>query len=393
MSNAFNLGGRRYFELSEVPDLFPPPKKALRLLILADDLHPANVVQDHIRSFTEFSSHCVSIVNTRNVILPNRHHEFNYDALLIHYSIFVILENYLSTAWQKFISTFRGPVALIHEDEYQQINTFKKKFAELGVQVVFSCLDSIKNLELVYGGRSLLRDTLFFRSLPGYIPTELISTSQPPISGRPLDIVYRGRNLRPELGRAAQEKRLIGERVLAVISKYGLTFDISSKEDDRIYGTQWTQFLRSARAMLGVEGGASIFDFDGSISDDVTAYMEAKPDAEFEDIWANVLAKHEGNINYRTITPKIFEAILAKTVLVLYPGKYNKLLTPDRHFIQLERDGSNMDDVVAKLKDHNYLQSMADLTYKEITQRTELRAQFYVKQIDRVLSALSLKLQ
>ena len=145
--------------------------------------------------------------------------------------------------------------------------------------------------------------------------------------------------------------------------------------------------------MLGVEGGASIFDFDGSISDDVTAYMEAKPDAEFEDIWANVLAKHEGNINYRTITPKIFEAILAKTVLVLYPGKYNKLLTPDRHFIQLERDGSNMDDVVAKLKDHNYLQSMADLTYKEITQRTELRAQFYVKQIDRVLSALSLKLQ
>jgi hypothetical protein len=389
MHGAFDSGSRSYFELREVPVVFPPPDKALRLLILADDLHPANVVQDHIRSFSEFSTHRVSVVNTRNVKLPDQHPASNYDALLIHYSIFVIAETYLSRAWQEYISTFLGPVAVIHEDEYQKISAFKQKFEELGVQAVFSCLDSKDTLERVYGGSALLRDTLFFSCLPGYIAPHLLGTSPPPISGRPLDIVYRGRTLRPELGRFAQEKRLIGEQMLVAAPKYGLVCDISSEEEARIYGTQWPKFLRSGKAMLGVEGGASIFDFDGSISEDVATYLQANPGKEFEDIWENVLAKHEGNIDFRTITPKFFEAIASKTVLVLYPGKYSNVLIPDRHFIQLERDGSNMDDVVAKLKDHSYLQAMADLTYEEILPRAELGTQFYVNQIDRVLSALS----
>ena len=64
------------------------------------------------------------------------------------------------------------------------------------------------------------------------------------------------------------------------------------------------------------------------------------------------------------------------------------MLIPDRHFIPLARDGSNMQDVVAKLKDHNYLQAMADRAYAEVLPRAELGTQFYVNQIDRVLSAL-----
>lgn len=388
MRDAFDLGGRRYFELSEVSVLFAAPDKALRLLILADDLHPANVVQDHIRSFTEFSTHRVSVVNTRAVKRPDPDAASDFDALLIHYSIFVIAETYLSVAWQEFISSFPGPVAVIHEDEYQKINAFTQKFAELGVQAVFSCLDSTDTLERVYGKSALPRETLFFSCLPGYIAPHLPGTSPPPISGRPFDIVYRGRTLRPELGRFAQEKRLIGEQVLAAAPANGLACDISSDEEDRIYGGQWPQFLMSGKAMLGVEGGASIFDFDGAISEAVAAYLQANPCAEFEDIWTNVLAKYEGNIQFRTITPKFFEAIAAKTVLVLYPGKYSNVLIPDRHFIPLERDGSNMADVVAKLKDNRYLQAMADRTYEEVLPKAELGARFYVNQIDRVLSAL-----
>lgn len=389
MRDAFNLGSRRYFELREVPDVFAAPDKALRLLILADDLHPANVVQDHIRSFSEFSTHRVSIVNTRSVKRPDPSTAWNFDALLIHYSIWVTAETYLSVAWQEFVSAFPGPVAVIHEDEYQRINAFTQKFKELGVQAVFSCLDSKETLERVYGVSALPSDTLFFSCLPGYIAPYLLGTSPPPISGRPFDVVYRGRTLRPELGRFAQEKRLIGEQMLALGLEHGLACDISSEEDARIYGAQWLKFLMSGKAMLGVEGGASIFDHDGTISDAVATYTRTHPSAEFEEIWANVLTTHEGNINFRTITPKFFEAIAAKTALVLYPGKYNNVLIPDRHFIPLERDGSNVAEVVAKLKDHCYLQAMADRTYEEVLHKAELGARFYVNQIDRVLSALA----
>lgn len=390
MGNALGLKGRRYFELSEVRNIFTTPDKTLRLLVLADDAHPANVVQDHIRSFSEYSIHRVTVINSRSVKSPDPDAMSDFDALLLHYSIFVIEETYLSVAWQEFISNFPGPVAVIHEDEYQKINAFAEKFAELGVQAVFSCLDSVDTLERVYGKSALLRETLFFSCLPGYIAPHLLDTLPPPPTAvRPFDIIYRGRTLRPELGRFAQEKRLIGEQVQAVAPAHGLICDISSAETDRIYGEQWPAFLRSGKAMLGVEGGASIFDFDGTISEAVASYLQANPSAEFEDIWRDVLAEHEGNIQFRTITPKFFEAIAAKTVLILYPGKYSDVLIPDRHFIPLERDGSNMSDVVAKLKDHNYLQAMADRAYSEVLPTAELGTPFYVNQIDRVLSTLA----
>ncbi len=44
-----------------------------------------------------------------------------------------------------------------------------------------------------------------------------------------------------------------------------LKLDISAKEDDRIYGNDWHAFLQNSKAVLGTEGGATIFDFDGTL--------------------------------------------------------------------------------------------------------------------------------
>ena len=120
------------------------------------------------------------------------------------------------------------------------------------------------------------------------------------------------------------------------------TFKIKSEED------KFTKLLSLGHTRL------FIFDFDGSISANVAAYQQANPGSEFEDIWENVLVKHEGNVDQQTIAPKFFETIAEKTVLILYPGKYSKVLIPDRHFIPLERNYSNIDDVVTKLRDHSY---------------------------------------
>lgn len=385
MPSGFKPNSRRFFELREVPEFFETPNQALRLLLLADDRHPAGVVQDHIRSICDYSQHRVTVANSRYVTQPDFYKIDEFDAILIHYSIFIISESYLSREWQRFILGFRGAVAVIHEDEYQKINTFKKKFAEFGVKAVFSCLDSKDTMEHVYGGSVLSPDTFFFSCLPGYIASQWLENSAPPTLGRHFDIIYRGRTLQPELGLFAQEKRLIGEQMLAIANANGLTCDISSAEQDRIYGSQWPIFLRSGKAMLGVEGGASIFDFDGKISEAVADFKTSNPDASFEEIWQSELRDYEGNIDFRTITPKFFEAIAAKTVLVLYPGKYNNLLLPDRHYIPLERDGSNAAEVVAKLRDDDYLQKMADRTFDEIIPRYEIGSKFYVNQIDRVL--------
>jgi hypothetical protein len=377
----------RFLKLSEAVDFFPANNKPLKVLFVADDKHPANVVADHITSIKNYSQNIITIVNPRLDQDPEIYKNHNFDAIIIHYSIYVLYTTYLPKKWCRFISFFPGAVIAIHEDEYQSINAFIEKFDELRISALFSCLDSVKNLRLVYDNGQL-KDTYFISCLPGYIPSLDLQPPISPIANRPLDVIYRGRVLRPELGKLGYEKFLIGEQMKKVASDHDLKADICSMEDKRIYGQSWPEFLNSGRVMLGVEGGASIFDFNGTIRLLVDKYIQKHPDAEFQEIWDAVLQKHEGNIQFRTITPKFFEAIAQKTGLVLYPGEYNGLLKPYKNFIPLERDLSNAKEVVSLIRDTKFLQEMVDRTYEEIFSRTDLRPAYYVKGIDHTLNFL-----
>ena len=358
----------------------------IKVLFLADVDHPANVVQDHINSIAYGSSCDVTVVNTRGVNEPEFDNIEEFDVVLVHYSIYLLSENYISREWQNKIAQFSGLKAVIHEDEYQFVNQFKHKFKELGIKVVFSCLDSPSTMQAVYDG-DLLSETYFFSCLPGYVASDFFKLDVVPLAEREFDIVYRGRQLPSYLGLLGQEKRIIGEQILSVANDFDLKVNISSEEDDRIYGEEWTKFLSSGKAMLGVEGGATIFDFEGNLPGIVQEYEDLNPEAGFLEVWKNCLCEYEGNVSFKTITPKFFEAIANKTALVLYPGLYNGILRPNEHYIVLERDGSNMDEVVRLINDLDYLTDLTERTYSDVLSRNELQTSYYSKQIDAVLTS------
>ncbi len=74
---------------------------------------------------------------------------------------------------------------------------------------------------------------------------------------------------------------------------------------------------------------------------------------------------------------------------MLYPGEYNGILKPYKNYIPLERDLSNVAEVVSLICDNNYLQAMVDRNYEEIFSNPELHPEFYVKAIDRTLNFLN----
>ena len=84
----------------------------------------------------------------------------------------------------------------------------------------------------------------------------------------------------------------------------------------------------------------------------VAAVEERGGDVESWDIIFDVdqISKYEEKIYYRMITPRSFEAIAMKTVQVMYPGKYSGILEPWRHYIPINRDFSNLNEVI----DQNY---------------------------------------
>src|SRR5713101_758863 len=173
---------------------------------------------------------------------------------------------------------------------------------------------------------SRLPGVLKVNTLAGYVPEALVERRVPAFEARPLDIGYRGRVLPYWLGRIGQEKALIAQGVLAHADRWGLKVDLGWREGDRIYGRSWVDFISSCKATLGTESGATITDFDGSIERSVKRYVADHPQADFEEIHREVLARFEGNVWMNVISPRIFEAVALRTGLILFSGEYSGVL-------------------------------------------------------------------
>lgn len=374
-----------YWELTNV-EASRYAGRPLNVLLLADNRHAANVVQDHINAFRLDSRHNVFVVNPIWEQIDQVCDLSRIDVILVHYSILILGDYFLPAHNQNIVRDFTGPKAQIIQDEARWINRMKEKMVDLGVSAVFSSLN-VENMIKVYSGAPI-SGISFYSCLPGYISQYMKRQIVLPIRKRGLDVVYRGRDLPFWFGRQAREKTEIGRQMLSLYERGSKKVDIAVNEDSRIYGNDWTKFIASARATLGVEGGVSIFDFDGQAEARTTAYLKGHPGADFEEVFAAVLHEYEGNVVHRTVTPRIFEAISLKSALVLYPGAYRGVLVPYRHYIPLKRDGSNANQVLKALKDTRSLQEMVDRTYLEIMEQEELQARFYVTKIDAVLDEL-----
>ena len=81
----------------------------------------------------------------------------------------------------------------------------------------------------------------------------------------------------------------------------------------------------------------------------------------------------------------MFEAISVGTVLVMFQGNYSNILLPNIHYIELKKNLSNLNDVVSKISDNNFLQNMADRAYKDIILSRKYDYKHFIKSFDKTL--------
>jgi hypothetical protein len=97
------------------------------------------------------------------------------------------------------------------------------------------------------------------------------------------------------------------------------------------------------------------------------------------------LAPHEGNVAHRVMTPRLFEALALRTALVLVPGHYCGILRPWDHYVPLQENGGNAEEVARALQDGKFLQAMADRAYREIVQSGRYSESQFAARVDEVL--------
>src|SRR5581483_606608 len=184
------------------------------------------------------------------------------------------------------------------------------------------------------------------------------------------------------LGSLGQDKIEIGHRFLEHPKTQSLKLDISWTESDRMYGEAWIDFLMRCRTTLGTESGASIVDFTGEIENTVTAYMAAHPAATFDEVHAKLLAPHEGNAVINVVSPRIFEAAALRMGLVLFPGEYSGVVAPWEHYVPLARDLSNIDEVVAAIRDDDFVDAMVDRAFTALVETGDYSLSRFIQSFD-----------
>jgi len=224
------------------------------------------------------------------------------------------------------------------------------------------------------------------QTLTGYVPESLQNVPRLPLIERPIDVGYRGRDLPFWLGRLTQEKQWIAQGFLARVSAHDLRTDIAWREQDRIYGDRWVEFIASCRATLGTESGASIADFDGSAERAVRAFWASHPGASYDEVHEAVLRPYEGNVVVNVISPRVFEAASLGTGLVMFPGEYSGIVSPGEHYIVLKKDFSNVDEVVGRLKDDQFMTTLTERAHDHLVKSGRWSYASFIREFDDILT-------
>lgn len=346
----------------------------------------AATVTEYLDALLKYSRHTVHEISMLHHF-PARIDLDRFDAVITHYSLPLgpLLRHYLGDDLLERLKRFRGIKAAFLQDEYRQIQTYWKSLNELGIDLLFSCVPE-DEIPKVYPPDKVPRLRVV-NVLTGYVPERLLEQEVLPVAERPIDVGYRTRRMPFWLGRLGYEKWFIAEEFQRRAEGTGLKLDLSTKEGERLYGEAWTRFVASSRAVIGVESGASIIDFDGQLERCVEDHVNRNPQATFEDVSRSLLGPYEGSLRLHQISPRCFEAAALRTPMVLFEGAYSGVLVPGRHFIVLRKDFSNFDEVVAQLRDHRGLQEMADRTYQEVALDSRWSYRAFIAKVDDALEA------
>ncbi len=358
----------------------------LRILLLCDyDPSNASTVVDSIDAFRQFSQHTYVVRSGRGDLLAGIDLS-DVDGIFIHYSLVACYDSYLAPASRRKIRTFQGYKALYIQDEYRFINQTIAALDYMQIHALFSVVGP-EAIDRLYPPEKLpgvYKTTL----LTGYVPDNLIGIATPPYTERSIDVSYRARKLPAYLGSHTLQKWQIADQFNADAPDYGLKVDISWREEDRMYGEAWVKFVANSKATLGTESGASVCDFTGEIQKNVEAHLARHPDATFEELRERYFKNEDGKIVINCISPRCFESAALKTLMIMYEGEYSGILTPWEHYVPLKKDHSNMEEVVAVLRDPPRAARIIETAYQEVIASGNYSYRAMMAQIDGVMEEL-----
>ena len=358
---------------SERPSLrrrYRPSSEPTALVLYHYNQYPRrDAVTKHLYSFRDYSPGSTFLWNAARGSCPSWVRAIPFDLVIFHTS-------FLSTRWDRelfdetaasvgWIIDRNVTKAILPQDEFLNIDLVRRFIDELRVQHVFTPAPASEWSRLYPSVDE--KSVRIWPILTGYLDDAAVrrwGMSRP--TSRPIDIGYRAWESAFWLGRLGLIKRAIAEVFASKAPEFGLRTDIVLGEAGTFYGRNWYAFLQTCKYTIGVEGGASILDADGTIRACTEAYLRTKPSASFDEVERACFPAMDGSLNLRALSPRHLEACLTRTCQVLVEGEYSGVLKPNLHYITLKPDFSDLDEVLAQLKADDLRHEITERAYHDI---------------------------
>lgn len=359
------------------------------LLIWTEYLKHVPTVNDFVNSFKLYSQNEIDTIciwklagiKCKKVNINMN----NYDYIIFNYTVmhnmaleFSKNDSLLGKTYRSLLRTNQKKIFII-QDEYYDTGKINEIIKTFNIDIILTLLTK-ECARIIYPFPKIKLHSY----LAGYIKEDHNTRNIIKIKDRKINVFYRGRPLNYWYGQLGQDKKNIGIKMKFFCDKYNIKNDISILEEDRIYGEEWKNKLSNSKVTLATESGSHVFHFN-----DIIIKNSDKLEFDLKYSYEEAIKKlNLKEIDYykNHISPKMFEAIIYKTGLVMFEGYYNDILLPNIHFIELKKDFSNIDEVLEKIKDDYYLQNMVDRSYKDIVESGKYSYKKFINDIDNLLS-------
>ncbi len=343
------------------------------LVVLAYDQYPMKAtIWDHLHAFEEVKGTNVVYVNLVTQRLDQALASLPFDLIVFHYTFFA---QRFRGRFEKFeakagpLKTNPAVKVIVPQDDSFNTQTLWTFIADFDVSVVVSshCEESWPTL---YAPVDRDRITMV-EAFPGYLSASRVATIEQ-LAGqertRDIDVGYRSWQVAPWLGRHGMLKAQIADVFAEHAPRFGLRTDISLEPKDVFLGDDWYRFMARCKYMIGVEGGVSMIDPDGSIRENVNAYVAAHPAAGFDEVEAACFPGLDGKLPGKAISPRHLECCATHTCQVLVEGDYGGVLNPWEHYIPVKADFSDLDDVLRLMKEDQLREEITSRAYSDVVE-------------------------
>lgn len=270
------------------------------------------------------------------------------------------------------------------QDDYSRCAVLDSFISKYKIGTVLTPIT--RDLQLLYP-HSLAAGVHFEEAMTGYFDEDSWSSCwqfAKPFMARTIDLGQRVWHLSPQFGIEAGRKAELAIKFSTQAQSSGFVCDVSTNPADVFIGDDWYKFLGNCKFTISRKGGASIADPSDRIANRFRRFQLRHPNATMDEMGQKVSFRGGRQGDFSAISPRLFECAALGVCQILELGEYVEGLEPWTHYIPLEQNFSNIQQIFQVMRDIDRCEAIAEASQEPLLKNPK---NTYSYLVDRVLLA------